>query len=78
MRDKSADGPAAAGTMPFVGGMGTKAAMTQTIIEELVKSRRRVKAYGEVFTPRYMVDRMLDLVREELETGRRLRRQDLS
>jgi hypothetical protein len=44
--------------------------VTQTIAEELVvKSRHRVKAYGEVFTPRHMVDRMLDLVREELETG---------
>lgn len=37
--------------------------------EQVVKSRHRVKAYGEVFTPRHMVDRMLDLVREELETG---------
>ncbi|WP_022888174.1 hypothetical protein [Agromyces italicus] len=44
--------------------------MTQTITEELmVKSRHRVKAYGEVFTPRHMVNRMLDLVHEELETG---------
>jgi hypothetical protein len=44
--------------------------MTLTIIEELlVKSKHRVKTYGEVFTPRHMVDRMLDLVREELETG---------
>ena len=44
--------------------------VTQTIIEEqLVKSRRRIKVYGEVFTPRHMVDRMLDLVRVELETG---------
>ena len=34
-----------------------------------MKSRHRVKTYGEVFTPRHMVDRMLDLVREELETG---------
>lgn len=42
-----------------------------TIVEErLVKSRHRVKSYGEVFTPRHMVDRMLDLVCEELETGR--------
>ena len=41
-----------------------------TIFEEqVVKSRHRVKTYGEVFTPRHMVDRMLDLVREELETG---------
>jgi hypothetical protein len=35
----------------------------------MVKSRHRVKTYGEVFTPRHMVDRMLDLVREELEAG---------
>lgn len=34
-----------------------------------MKSRHRVKTYGEVFTPRHMVDRMLDLVCEELETG---------
>lgn len=43
---------------------------TETIVEELVvKSRDRVKTYGEVFTPRHMVDQMLDLVREELEAG---------
>ena len=36
---------------------------------QLVKSRHRVRAYGEVFTPRHMIERMLDLVREELETG---------
>ena len=34
-----------------------------------MKSRHRVKAHGEVFTPRQMVNRMLDLVREDLETG---------
>lgn len=34
-----------------------------------MKSRERVKAHGEVFTPRHMVERMLDLVREDLETG---------
>lgn len=44
--------------------------MAQTIIgEPVVKSRHRVKTYGEVFTPRRMVERMLDLVREDLETG---------
>jgi hypothetical protein len=44
--------------------------VTQTIAEEqVVKSRYRVKAHGEVFTQRHMVNRMLDLVREELETG---------
>lgn len=34
-----------------------------------MKSRSRVKSYGEVFTPRYMVEKMLDLVSEELEAG---------
>lgn len=44
--------------------------MTPTIVEEqLVKSRHRVRTYGEVLTPRHMVDRMLDLVREDLESG---------
>lgn len=44
--------------------------MTLAIDEEqLVKSRQRVKAHGEVFTPRHMVQQMLDLVREDLETG---------
>ena len=37
--------------------------------ERLVKSRDRVKSYGEVFTPHRMVEQMLDLVRPELETG---------
>lgn len=42
----------------------------QAIVKELsVKSRDRVKVHGEVFTPRYMVDQMLDLVSEDLETG---------
>ncbi len=44
--------------------------VTEAIVEgQVVKSRHRVKTYGEVFTPRHMVDRMLDLVRQELETG---------
>lgn len=44
--------------------------VTEVTVEELVvRSRDRVKAYGEVFTPRHMVNRMLDLVREELEAG---------
>ena len=34
-----------------------------------VKSRHRVKTYGEVFTPRVMVDQMLDLVSDDLEAG---------
>ena len=37
--------------------------------EQLVKSRHRVKTYGEVFTPSDMVRQMLDLVSTELETG---------
>jgi hypothetical protein len=42
-----------------------------TLVEEalLVKSRQRVKSYGEVFTPRHMVEKMLDLVTEDLESG---------
>lgn len=44
--------------------------VTVLVVEEqIVKSRDRVKAYGEVFTPRYMVEKMLDLVREDLETS---------
>lgn len=34
-----------------------------------MKSRERVKSYGEVFTPLSMVHQMLDLVSEELEFG---------
>lgn len=34
-----------------------------------VKSRHRVKTYGEVFTPRSMVNQMLDLVSDDLERG---------
>lgn len=41
--------------------------MTLIAEELLLKSRHRVKTYGEVFTPRYMVDQMLDLVSEDLE-----------
>jgi hypothetical protein len=42
----------------------------ETVVEELVvKSRHRIKTYGEVFTPSHMVNQMLDLVHEELETG---------
>ncbi|MBB3158097.1 hypothetical protein FHS07_001793 [Microbacterium proteolyticum] len=44
--------------------------MTTLVIEErIVKSRNRVRAYGEVFTPRHMVDQMLDLVSDDLEEG---------
>jgi hypothetical protein len=35
--------------------------------ERLVKSRRRVADHGEVFTPRWLVDDMLDLVQAETE-----------
>lgn len=34
-----------------------------------MKSRHRVKTYGEVFTPRHMVEKVLDLVSEDLEAG---------
>lgn len=42
---------------------------SMTTEERLIKSRHRVKVHGEVFTPRRMVNQMLDLVRPELETG---------
>lgn len=35
--------------------------------ERLVKSRKRVADHGEVFTPRWLVDDMLDLVKGETE-----------
>lgn len=38
-------------------------------LESLIKSKARVKAHGEVFTPAHMVNLMLDVVSEELETG---------
>lgn len=34
---------------------------------DLIKSKQRVSAYGEVFTPSWMVEAMLDLVKEETE-----------
>jgi len=40
-----------------------------TLEEQAVRSRDRVKTYGEVFTPRHMVDQMLDLVGYDLETS---------
>lgn len=36
-------------------------------VEALVKSRQRVADHGEVFTPRWLVDDMLDLVKSETE-----------
>lgn len=33
----------------------------------LVKSRQRVADHGEVFTPRWLVDDMLNLVKDETE-----------
>jgi hypothetical protein len=37
------------------------------LLEKLVKSRQRVSDHGEVFTPRWLVDDMLDLVKSETE-----------
>jgi hypothetical protein len=37
------------------------------VVEKLVKSRQRVSDHGEVFTPRWLVDNMLDLVKSETE-----------
>lgn len=46
-----------------------KAETREIAKEKAVRSRDRVKAHGEVLTPRELVNRMLDLVCEELETG---------
>lgn len=35
--------------------------------EQLIKSKARVKAHGEVFTPSWMVDKMLNLVQAETD-----------
>jgi len=40
---------------------------TDAAPEQLVKSRKRVADHGEVFTPRWLVDDMLDLVKGETE-----------
>ncbi|QDE33519.1 methylase [Microbacterium foliorum] len=50
-------------------GQAFTVASRDELSEELIKSRERVKAHGEVFTPRRMVEQMLDLVCAELETG---------
>lgn len=50
----------------------SEAATSSTVVgarEQLIKSRQRVREHGEVFTPRRMVDQMLDLVQADLETG---------
>lgn len=39
----------------------------QDEVRPLVKSRKRVADHGEVFTPRWLVDNMLDLVKDETE-----------
>lgn len=67
----------ARGALPLPGGAPVsftsyrrKIAMSNPDADRLfVKSRHRVKTYGEVFTPRSMVDQMLDLVSEDLESG---------
>ena len=65
----------ARGALPLPGGAPVsftsyrrKIAMSNPDADRLfVKSRHRVKTYGEVFTPRSMVDQMLDLVSEDLD-----------
>lgn len=44
-----------------------RAARAATASEQLVRSRQRVADHGEVFTPRWLVDDMLDLVKDETE-----------
>ena len=44
-----------------------KDAVSGTAKDQLVKSRQRVADHGEVFTPQWMVDDMLNLVKDESE-----------
>ena len=39
----------------------------QSLVPELIKSKKRVADHGEVFTPAWMVEAMLDLVKGEAE-----------
>lgn len=41
--------------------------MTQSDTQRLVKSKQRVADHGEVFTPEWLVEDMLNLIREESE-----------
>jgi hypothetical protein len=41
--------------------------LSSDLPEELVKSRKRVSDFGEVFTPAWMVEEMLNLVKDESE-----------
>ncbi|MDR6572475.1 hypothetical protein J2X60_001115 [Curtobacterium sp. 320] len=62
--------PSNDGTQPSLVSHRRKIAMSKPDADRLiVKSRHRVKTYGEVFTPRSMVDQMLDLVSDHLELG---------
>jgi hypothetical protein len=54
---------------PRLGAESAAVVMALTLEEPLVKSRERVKSYGEVFTPSHMVNQMLDLVADVLEYG---------
>ena len=49
--------------------MGQNRGVSQTPVdpENLVKSKQRVADHGEVFTPSWMVEDMLDLVKSESE-----------
>src|SRR5262245_47526368 len=49
-----------------VGPTGDRRA-NQRLARDLVKSRKRVADHGEVFTPAWMVEAMLDLVKDETE-----------
>ncbi|MER6928967.1 hypothetical protein [Kocuria palustris] len=69
MLDDDAPQPRHQAPVPLTSYRRTRA-MSNSDVEPLsVKSRHRVKTYGEVFTPRSMVDQMLDLVCDDLERG---------
>ena len=51
--------------VPYPEGQNSPLASTESM--NLVKSRKRVADHGEVFTPAWMVEAMLDLVKDETE-----------
>lgn len=52
--------------------MGKSSMAPEEAVPNLVKSKQRVADYGEVFTPAWMVEAMLNLVKDETVVAREL------
>jgi hypothetical protein len=62
-----ATAPAAPQTRPVVRRSDTRRDKTSDSAVTLIKSKKRVADHGEVFTPSWLVEKMLDLVKGESE-----------